>query len=124
MCIVLLGINYPLPDVQNTPLSILSLFSLGTLSYATVLIWIILMGVSAVSATKEKLVQSTNYGVTFVKEADIIFGSEHWFHTHEITIPEYVSINPYTARRLKKIFRTPFFCHVLITHHNYYTRVK
>ncbi|CAC5400203.1 unnamed protein product [Mytilus coruscus] len=43
---------------------------------------------------------------------------------HEVPIPEDISVNPYPARRLKKMFGTPFFCHVLITHHNYFTRIK
>ncbi|CAG2249469.1 unnamed protein product [Mytilus edulis] len=43
---------------------------------------------------------------------------------HEVPIPEDISVNPYTASRLKKMFGTPFFCHVLITHHNYFTRIK
>ncbi|CAC5369749.1 unnamed protein product [Mytilus coruscus] len=58
-----------------------------TVRFVTVFIWFLLMNILAVSADKEKLVQRTNYGVTFVKEADIVFKSEHWFHTFEISIP-------------------------------------
>ena len=43
---------------------------------------------------------------------------------HEIPLPEYISINPYTARKIRKILNTPFFCHILLTHHNHFMILK
>ena len=35
---------------------------------------------------------------------------------HVIPIPEDITIIFYTALKLRKIFKTPFFCHILLTH--------
>ena len=43
---------------------------------------------------------------------------------HSVPIPEHIPINPFTAMKLKRVFKTPFFCHILLTHHNYFSRLK
>ncbi|XP_076107630.1 uncharacterized protein LOC143075933 isoform X2 [Mytilus galloprovincialis] len=59
----------------------------GALSYATVFSWILLVGIYAVNADGEVQMHRINYGVTFAKEANIVFGSENWLHTFEIPLP-------------------------------------
>ncbi|VDH94974.1 Hypothetical predicted protein [Mytilus galloprovincialis] len=63
----------------------------GALSYATVFSWILLVGVYAVNADGEVQMHRINYGVTFAKEANIVFGSENWLHTFEIPLPPKIS---------------------------------
>ena len=47
----------------------------------------------SVGVTEEKkLVQRLNYGVVFREDSHLILSNEYWFHTYEITIPEYVAI--------------------------------
>ncbi|XP_052083209.1 uncharacterized protein LOC127720584 [Mytilus californianus] len=63
----------------------------GALSYATVFSWILLVGIYAVNADGEVQMHRINYGVTFAKEANIVFGSENWLHTFEIPLPHKIS---------------------------------
>ncbi|CAG2256468.1 unnamed protein product [Mytilus edulis] len=74
----------------------------------------LLLNVLAVNAEKEKLVQRTNYGVTFVKEADIVFGSEHWFHTFEISIPH--KIHKFSYPSCDIIHQNCFILNQVISH--------
>lgn len=47
----------------------------------------------SVGVTEEKkLVQRLNCGVVFREDSHLILSNEYWFHTYEITIPEYVAI--------------------------------
>ncbi|CAG2216313.1 unnamed protein product [Mytilus edulis] len=53
--------------------------------------WILLVGIYAVNADGEVQMHRINYGVTFAKEANIVFGSENWLHTFEIPLPHKTS---------------------------------
>ncbi|VDI72787.1 Hypothetical predicted protein [Mytilus galloprovincialis] len=81
---------------QNLPIQLVRQFLAtktqgGALSYATVFSWILLVGIYAVNADGEVQMHRINYGVTFAKEANIVFGSENWLHTFEIPLPHKIS---------------------------------
>ena len=64
------------------------LFSLGALRFATVLIWVMLIGISTAKTTGVKQMQRINYGVAFQKQSEIVLGQEYWHHTFEIPLPK------------------------------------
>ncbi|CAC5415176.1 unnamed protein product [Mytilus coruscus] len=74
--------NFQEPETNPDP---------SALSYATVFSWILLVGIYAVNADGEVQMHRINYGVTFAKEANIVFGSENWLHTFEIPLPHKIS---------------------------------
>ena len=55
---------------------------------------LMLVSLPAVSAKgeKEEQMQRINYGVTFYKESNIVFGMEYWYHTFEIPLPSKVVV--------------------------------
>jgi len=81
---VLLGTSYPLTINISQSIYFLSLFFLGALGLAIVILWTM---INRISASEVNMMQRINYGVIFERQSNIVLRQEYWIHTFQIPLP-------------------------------------